>query len=93
MALAGGVNALRKQWPQVRIIYRADGGFYRHKVFNWCERYNVEYIVGLWVSGTPNNGFYVRADQNQGSLSDYTVYHSSEWTGTSDDPYLIVYYH
>jgi len=40
------VNALRKQWPEVRIIYRADGGFYRHKVFNWCERHNVEYIVG-----------------------------------------------
>lgn len=41
------VHALRKVWPDVRIIFRADSGFCRHKVFDWCERNQVGYIVGL----------------------------------------------
>ena len=40
------VSALRAQWPGVRIIFRADGGFCRRQVLSWCERHNVAYIVG-----------------------------------------------
>lgn len=40
------VEALRAQWPEVRIIFRADGGFCRRKVLSWCERHDVYYIVG-----------------------------------------------
>ena len=40
------VNALRKQWPEVRIIFRGDGGFCRHHTLSWCERNDVSYIVG-----------------------------------------------
>jgi hypothetical protein len=40
------VKALRKQWPEVRIIFRADGGFCRRRILSWCERNNVSYIVG-----------------------------------------------
>ena len=40
------VDALRAQWPDVRIIFRADGGFCRRKVLSWCERNDVFYIVG-----------------------------------------------
>lgn len=40
------VKALRKQWPAVRIIFRADGGFCRHRVLSWCERNDVHYIIG-----------------------------------------------
>jgi len=29
------------------MIFRADSGFCRHKVFDWCERNQVGYIVGL----------------------------------------------
>jgi Transposase DDE domain group 1 len=41
------VKRLRQQWPAVRIIFRGDSGFCRHKMFSWCERKNVNYIVGL----------------------------------------------
>jgi hypothetical protein len=41
------VTRLRKRWPQVRIIFRGDSGFCRWKMFRWCERHNVGYIVGL----------------------------------------------
>ena len=41
------VKALRKQWPKVKIIFRADSGFCRHRIFNWCERNNVDYITGI----------------------------------------------
>jgi len=41
------VKRLRREWPEVKIIFRADCGFCRHKIFNWCEKHNVNYIVGL----------------------------------------------
>jgi len=41
------VKRLRAQWPDVKIIFRADSGFCRHKIFNWCEKNDVQYIVGL----------------------------------------------
>jgi len=40
------VSALREVWPEVRIIFRGDGGFCRHTMLSWCERHNVSYIVG-----------------------------------------------
>lgn len=47
------VKRLRKEWPDVQIIFRADGGFCRHHVLTWCERERnkVDYIVGY----TKNN--------------------------------------
>ncbi|MCF6300397.1 MAG: IS1380 family transposase [Proteobacteria bacterium] len=41
------VRRFRKQWPDVEIVFRGDGGFCRHKMFNWCESNNVKYIVGI----------------------------------------------
>jgi hypothetical protein len=41
------VKRLRQAWPDVRIILRADSGFCRHRMLNWCERHDVGYIVGL----------------------------------------------
>jgi hypothetical protein len=38
---------LRQQWPEVRIIFRGDSGFCRHRMLDWCERHDVNYIVGL----------------------------------------------
>jgi hypothetical protein len=38
---------LREQWPDVRIVLRADSGFCRHRMLTWCERHGVGYIVGL----------------------------------------------
>jgi hypothetical protein len=41
------VKRLRQAWPDVRIIFRADSGFCRQRIINWCERSGVHYIVGL----------------------------------------------
>lgn len=41
------VGRLRQAWPRVRIIFRGDCGFCRHKMLAWCERNGVGYIVGL----------------------------------------------
>jgi hypothetical protein len=38
---------LRKAWPQVRLILRADSGFCRWKMLRWCERARVDYLIGL----------------------------------------------
>ena len=41
------VKRLRRAWPGVRIVFRGDSGFCRHRMFDWCERHDVGYIVGL----------------------------------------------
>jgi len=41
------VKRLRKCWPEVKITIRADSGFCRHKMFNWCDKNNVRYVIGI----------------------------------------------
>jgi len=41
------VTRLRRQWPHVRIIFRGDSGFCRDRTLAWCDRNNVDYVVGL----------------------------------------------
>lgn len=41
------VKRFREEWPEVRIIFRADSGFCRHTMLWWCDRHDVDYIVGL----------------------------------------------
>jgi Transposase DDE domain group 1 len=41
------VTRLRQTWPQVKIIFRADSGFCRQRILNWCDRHTVQYVVGL----------------------------------------------
>jgi hypothetical protein len=40
------VKRLRKEWPEVKIIFRGDCGFNRHQIFDWSEKHNVYYVVG-----------------------------------------------
>jgi hypothetical protein len=41
------VGRLRKEWPQTRIIVRADSGFCRRRLMNWCESHGIKYILGF----------------------------------------------
>jgi hypothetical protein len=41
------VKRLRQTWPQVRIVFRGDSGFCRQRIINYCERADVNYIIGL----------------------------------------------
>ena len=41
------VARLRRAWPGVRIVVRADSGFCRWRLMSWCERHSVGYILGL----------------------------------------------
>jgi hypothetical protein len=41
------VKRLRQQWPQVKIIVRADSGFCRWKMLHWCEWASVDYLIGI----------------------------------------------
>lgn len=40
------VKRFRQVWPDVKIIFRGDGGFCRDRMLRWCERHDVKYIVG-----------------------------------------------
>jgi hypothetical protein len=41
------VTQIRTQWPNTRIILRADSGFARDDLMAWCEAHAVDYIFGL----------------------------------------------
>ena len=41
------VGQLRRVWPEVKIILRADSGFCREALMQWCEEHAVEYVFGL----------------------------------------------
>jgi hypothetical protein len=41
------VEQIRKSWPRVRIILRADSGFCRNGLMDWCEGNDVDYVFGL----------------------------------------------
>lgn len=41
------VKRFRHIWPNVRIIFRGDGGFCRWKLHRWCDKNDVGYITGL----------------------------------------------
>ena len=40
-------DRLREVWPDVKIIFRADSGFCRHMMMNWCDKHNIGYIIGI----------------------------------------------
>ena len=41
------VRQIRAQWPEVRIILRADSGFCREELMAWCESQRVDYVLGF----------------------------------------------
>ena len=41
------VGRLRRQWPEVKIIFRGDSGFCRWRMLRWCEKNQVDYVVDL----------------------------------------------
>jgi Transposase DDE domain group 1 len=41
------VQRLRRAWPEVRIVVRADSGFCRWRLMRWCDRHGVGYLLGL----------------------------------------------
>src|ERR1700690_448302 len=41
------VTQLRQQWPETRIVLRADSGFCREELMGWCESNRVDYLFGL----------------------------------------------
>lgn len=41
------VKRIRQAFPDTKIIFRGDSGFCRHRMFNWCDRHDVGYIVGM----------------------------------------------
>ena len=41
------VSRIRQQWPEVQIGIRADSGFCREAIMDWCENNTVDYILGL----------------------------------------------
>jgi hypothetical protein len=41
------VGQIRRHWPKVRILLRADSGFARDELMAWCEANGVHFVFGL----------------------------------------------
>jgi len=41
------VAHIRRRWPRVKILLRADSGFAREDLMAWCEANRVDYVFGL----------------------------------------------
>ena len=41
------VAHIRRRWPRVRIVLRADSGFAREDLMAWCEANGVDFLFGL----------------------------------------------
>jgi hypothetical protein len=41
------VAHIRRRWPRVRILLRADSGFARDDLMAWCEANGVDFLFGL----------------------------------------------
>lgn len=41
------VDKFRSVWANIKIVFRCDGAFARRHILSWCEKSNVEYLVGL----------------------------------------------
>lgn len=41
------VAQIRRHWPTVRIVLRADSGFARDELMRWCEAQRVDFLFGL----------------------------------------------
>ena len=41
------VAQIRRRWPKVRILLRADSGFARDALMAWCENNGVDFLFGL----------------------------------------------
>ena len=45
--LARIIGQIRRRWPRVRILLRADSGFCREDLMVWCETNKVDFLFGL----------------------------------------------
>ena len=41
------VTLLRRAWPKVKLTIRADSGFCRERIMNFCEQNHIDYVLGL----------------------------------------------
>ncbi len=41
------VGQIRKRWPTIQIVIRADSGFCRETIMAWCEANHVDFVLGL----------------------------------------------
>jgi hypothetical protein len=49
------VEHIRQAWPDAKIIIRGDSGFCREEIMSWCEKNEVDYIIGLAKNNRLNN--------------------------------------
>ena len=82
--LARIVEQIRDDWPDVRILVRADSGFAREALMAWCEANRVDYVFGLArnkrLSGAIENALAAAAADSRRTGKPARRYQELVWT-------------
>ena len=84
------VTRIRAAWPETRIVVRADSGFCRDWLLDWCETRDVEYVLGLARNArleaslssamTQAEGQYNRTLERQRVFDDFSYRTQESWS-------------
>ena len=82
------ISRLRRRWPRVKIIIRADGGFASPDLYEFCEKKHLGYIIGFMTTEPLKllnkknvdraEGLYNETKQKVRSVSS-TLYRAKSW--------------
>ena len=60
------VKRFRQEWPNVKVIFRGDSAFCKHKMFDWCDRNNVGYITAIGSNNRLQNlAVYIKKEAKE----------------------------
>lgn len=88
------VRKIRAKWPCTKIIYRGDSGFCRRRHLNWCEKNNVDYIVGIAKNNRLESAISVLLEEaekeyrrtgNKSKIYSRFKYSADSWNGKERD--------
>jgi hypothetical protein len=93
------VAQIRKRWPRVRILLRADSGFAREALMAWCEANRVDFLFGLarndrLAEEIKTELAEAAAESSWCTLDSWSRYRrvigKAEWTGGEANPRFVV---
>ena len=65
------VDQIRRHWPTTTIVIRADSGFCRDDLMDWCETNGVQYVLGL--AGNERLATQIKPELKAAAISSLTA--------------------
>ena len=73
------VRFIREYWPQTRIVFRGDSHFSKPRLLAWCDRNQVDYIVGMALKARTHGSLSAPATMTDSSSTTNSIAHGVIW--------------